>query len=110
MATVRGTVEIDIETCKGCELCIDACPQESLGMSKEINALGYHYAVLIQDNCTGCVNCALVCPDAVITVYRSRKKTEPGKAVEKEPVAIISSVKSHIKVTVGEPPEGRVIL
>ena len=40
----------------------------------EINAQGYHYAVLIQDNCTGCTNCALVCPDAVITVYRETKK------------------------------------
>ncbi|MDO9027977.1 MAG: ferredoxin family protein, partial [Candidatus Roizmanbacteria bacterium] len=64
---VKGTVKIDIETCKGCELCIEACPQDSLQMSKGINTKGYHYAVLVQDNCTGCVNCALVCPDAVIT-------------------------------------------
>ena len=53
---IRGNVSFDIETCKGCELCIDACPQESLGLSGEINAQGYHYAVLIKDNCTGCVN------------------------------------------------------
>lgn len=108
MSNVRGTVEIDIETCKGCELCIESCPQESLTMSKEINAIGYHYAVLIQDNCTGCVNCALVCPDAVITVYRAKKKLASGKTAEKEPLARISSVKGHIRVTIDEIPEGGV--
>ncbi len=105
---VRGTVKIDVETCKGCELCIEACPQDSLAMSKEINTKGYHYAVLVQDNCTGCVNCALVCPDAVITVYRA------GKKKEKEPIAVISNVKHDIKVMVDNPDvrsgEGRLDL
>jgi 2-oxoglutarate ferredoxin oxidoreductase subunit delta len=102
MASVRGTVTMAIEMCKGCELCIDACPQESLAMSKEINKQGYHYAVLVQDNCTGCVNCALVCPDAVITVYRTKKV---GK---KEQVAVIKNVKSDIKLTLEEIPAGGV--
>jgi len=94
---VKGTVVIDIETCKGCELCVEACTQSSLAMSKEINNKGYHYSVLIEDNCTGCVNCALVCPDAVITVYRSSKKKD------KEPIAVISNVKGDIKVSVDNP-------
>jgi 2-oxoglutarate ferredoxin oxidoreductase subunit delta len=101
MATVRGAVEFDIETCKGCELCIEACPQGSVKLSKEINKLGYHYAVLVQDNCTGCLNCALVCPDAVITVYRAKKDSKT-----KEPVAVISKVKGNIKITVDEVPQG----
>ena len=70
---IRGTIRVDTEVCKGCELCIAACPQGSLGLSERINARGYRYAVLVQDNCTGCVNCALVCPDAAITVYRQPK-------------------------------------
>jgi 2-oxoglutarate ferredoxin oxidoreductase subunit delta len=97
---IRGTVKIDVETCKGCELCIEACPQESLALSEGLNSQGYHYAVLIKDNCTGCVNCALVCPDAVITVYRERKKAGPGKAAGREPVAVISNVRGNIEVTV----------
>lgn len=105
---VKGTVKIDIETCKGCELCIEACPQDSLQMSKGINTKGYHYAVLVQDNCTGCVNCALVCPDAVITVYRTTKKKD------KEPIAVISQVKRDIRVTIENPEvpngEGRLDL
>ena len=107
MSAIRGTVELKIETCKGCELCIDACPQESLALSKEINALGYHYAVLVKDNCTGCVNCALVCPDAVITVYRE-KKSAKARSEKKEPVAVISKVKSNINLTLEEIPEGGV--
>ncbi|MEK7251115.1 MAG: ferredoxin family protein [Bacteroidota bacterium] len=90
----KGTAKFEIETCKGCELCIEACPQESIELSARLNKQGYHYAVLVKDNCTGCVNCALVCPDAVITVYRTKKK---GKAV---PVATISNVTQDITVTV----------
>jgi 2-oxoglutarate ferredoxin oxidoreductase subunit delta len=93
---IKGTVELDIEICKGCELCIDACPQESLALSREINSQGYHYAVLVKDNCTGCINCALVCPDAVITVYREDKKKE------KVPVAKISNVAGNITVTIDD--------
>jgi 2-oxoglutarate ferredoxin oxidoreductase subunit delta len=70
---IRGTVTIDKELCKGCELCIVACPQESLNLSRQINTNGYRYAELAQDNCTGCINCALVCPEAIITVYREPK-------------------------------------
>ncbi|CAG0952653.1 2-oxoglutarate ferredoxin oxidoreductase subunit delta [Anaerolineae bacterium] len=88
----KGKVKFDIETCKGCELCIEACPQDSIKLSENINAQGYHYAVLVQDNCTGCTNCALVCPDAVITVYRETRKA-------KVPVARITNVTENITVT-----------
>jgi Fe-S-cluster-containing hydrogenase component 2 len=47
-----------------------------------------------KDNCTGCENCALVCPDAVLTVYRASK----GK--QKEKIATISNVKEDIKITI----------
>lgn len=91
----KGKVIFDIETCKGCELCIEACPQDSLELSPRLNAQGYHYVVLVKDNCTGCTNCALVCPDAVITVYRERKK-------ERVPVATISSVTRNRTVTLDD--------
>jgi 2-oxoglutarate ferredoxin oxidoreductase subunit delta len=96
---VRGTVHIEIETCKGCELCVEACPQDSLSMSKGINKSGYHYAVQIVDNCTGCINCALVCPDAVITVYReSKKKGGTGRKT----VARISNVQGDVSISVND--------
>lgn len=78
---VKGTVIIDGVICKGCELCIIACPQESLALSKKFNSNGYRYVELINDACTGCVNCALVCPDVAITVYRQPKAKKTAKTV-----------------------------
>ena len=109
MASVKGTIQVDIDTCKGCELCIEACPQESLQLSDNLNSQGYHYAVLIRDNCTGCENCALVCPDAVITVYRTPKKSA-GKDARREPVAVLTNVRANMKITVDDIPEGKVDL
>ncbi len=72
--TVKGRVEIDIQKCKGCELCMHACKENVLQLGGTLNIKGYQYMVANNDLCTGCVNCALVCPDAVITVYRTSKK------------------------------------
>jgi len=67
--TRRGTVEIEVERCKGCELCIPACPPAVLHMSEQHNALGVPYP-LLTDGCTGCGACLLVCPDFCFAVYR----------------------------------------
>jgi 2-oxoglutarate ferredoxin oxidoreductase subunit delta len=74
---VKGKVEIDIQKCKGCELCTTACKEQALALSDNINIKGYRYIIANNDACTGCVNCALVCPDAVITVYRTHPKKKP---------------------------------
>jgi 2-oxoglutarate ferredoxin oxidoreductase subunit delta len=74
MAKVYGQIVVETERCKGCELCVVACPEGTIGMSDVINKKGYKYAMQIYDNCTGCTNCALVCPDAIITVYRKKIK------------------------------------
>ncbi len=70
MAKAIGEIIIDIEKCKGCELCIVACPEETLALANSINKKGYRYAEVVVDNCTGCANCAIICPDACIIVYR----------------------------------------
>lgn len=75
MAKIKGAIVVDIEHCKGCELCMTACPTDVIRMEKRVNGKGYHFAYMEHpDACTGCANCAVVCPDGVITVYR--KKTE----------------------------------
>lgn len=70
---VQGKVEINIPLCKGCELCTAACDQQALILTDQINAKGYRYVVADNSKCTGCIKCALVCPDAVITVFRTKK-------------------------------------
>jgi 2-oxoglutarate ferredoxin oxidoreductase subunit delta len=91
---VKGKVEIDIQKCKGCELCTTACKEQALSLSETINIKGYHYIIANNDACTGCVNCALVCPDAVITVYRTHPKKKP---VDITPVDIKEQLQTIIK-------------
>ena len=76
MSKVYGAVEIDDERCKGCNLCVVACPVDVLLLKEtEVNNRGYHYAYTRNpENCIGCASCAMVCPDACIEVYRVVEK------------------------------------
>ena len=76
MAKVQGDIIIDIDLCKGCELCIEACPENTLDLANKINKLGYRYAEVVNDSCTGCANCSIVCPEGIITVYRKKLPKE----------------------------------
>lgn len=82
MAKVRGAIVVDIEGCKGCEVCTVACPNQVIGMAREVNGKGYHYAYMEKpEDCIGCANCAIVCPDGVISVYKV--KLDPKNAETK---------------------------
>ena len=66
----KGAIEVDTQKCKGCGVCVENCPTKSIELSKLVNNKGYHYAEMVGEACIGCSNCAVVCPDSVITVYR----------------------------------------
>lgn len=68
----KGYVEISVEGCKGCELCVTHCPTKCLSIEKtDTNSFGLHYAYLEhEEKCIACKNCAVICPDAAITVYK----------------------------------------
>ena len=76
MAKVFGAVVIDTDRCKGCDLCVVACPKDVLELNaREVNDRGYHYACAVHSvACIGCANCAVVCPDGCIEVYRTVEK------------------------------------
>lgn len=63
-------ITVEDEYCKGCGLCIPACPQQVVALSEALSPRGYHTAVLTDaEKCTGCCFCAHVCPDAAIEVF-----------------------------------------
>lgn len=68
----KGRVVIDVERCKGCELCREACPKDVLQLAEDLNSRGYRPVILLdpEHDCTGCALCAVMCPDGCITVYR----------------------------------------
>ena len=73
---VKGWIEVELRYCKGCELCITACPPQVMVLNTEhLTSKGYHPAHVYKEGCTGCAICALVCPDSAITVYREVTKT-----------------------------------
>lgn len=94
MAT--GRVVIDVERCKGCELCREACPKDVLALADTLNARGYRPVILLdpQHDCSGCALCATVCPDGCITVYRD---TIPERA-QRPPTSLASAAERQVEV------------
>ncbi|NOY12697.1 MAG: AMP-binding protein [Deltaproteobacteria bacterium] len=67
----KPSVVIHAELCKACGLCIVHCPKDILSASDKINELGYPTTIVSGDDCIGCANCYLVCPEpGAITVVR----------------------------------------
>lgn len=64
MAKKREAAVITVfnDLCKGCEICVKVCPQDTLEMR------GLYAVVKKLDTCTKCMLCELRCPDFAITV------------------------------------------
>lgn len=77
MSKIKGAIVVDTQRCKGCALCMDACPKDVIALARQVNQHGYRFAEAARaDSCIGCASCAIVCPDGCITVYRKKRKEE----------------------------------
>jgi 2-oxoglutarate ferredoxin oxidoreductase subunit delta len=64
-------IVVNGELCKGCTLCILACPKKTIEMGKAFNMKGYNYVTQVDEaGCTGCKMCAVMCPEAALEVYK----------------------------------------
>ncbi len=73
----NAMIEIDQGLCKGCLLCVHACPKDLIEVSSGLNEKGYYPVVFREKGmrkdkrqCTGCCICAVCCPEIAIEVYR----------------------------------------
>jgi len=87
---MSGKITIDTERCKGCGLCVTACPKNCIVISNRPNTIGYFPAEATNTDCTGCAMCAIICPDAAIEVFgesdivaKPSKKKKPTLIKEK---------------------------
>lgn len=69
--------KINIDYCKGCNLCIEVCPKKVFEKGKDISERGYYTAIVkFKEQCTNfrlpggskplCEICWLTCPDHAI--------------------------------------------
>ena len=75
----RGMLRVDEQECKGCGLCMEACPPKAIQMSERLNRYGYRTAMYVGKGCTGCGICFLACPEpgAITVLRRIPKGTAP---------------------------------
>jgi 2-oxoglutarate ferredoxin oxidoreductase subunit delta len=88
----RGQIRVDINECKGCGLCIEACPPKVIALSERLNHYGYRTATYAGSGCTGCGICFLACPEpGAVTVLRlvpgALCRAEAGEIGRKEALA-----------------------
>jgi Fe-S-cluster-containing hydrogenase component 2 len=77
----RGKMCVDENECKGCGLCMEACPPKVIEMSDHLNHYGYKTAEYCGEGCTGCGICFMVCPEpGAITVMRLKAQAAAAAA------------------------------
>lgn len=55
--------------CKGCRICVEFCPTQTLGLDER-----FKVAVLHPERCIGCRLCEMRCPDLAIFVAKAGKE------------------------------------
>lgn len=62
-------VSVDHNRCKSCDICVDVCPTGVLAMIFDpTTTLGKTVKIIAPQDCIGCKDCELECPDFAIFV------------------------------------------
>ena len=86
-------IEIVLDWCKGCDICIQRCPFDAFEKSDTLNKRGIYPPRLKEDNeCNFCRLCELLCPDFAITVIPDEEK----ESVESKSKLIIGGICNEV--------------
>ena len=55
-------INIDLDACRGCEMCVEICPVDVYTFDQE----SAKAAVAIPENCIACLSCVYLCPSEAI--------------------------------------------
>jgi len=72
-----------VDRCKGCQFCVQFCPQQVLILSPAMNARGYHYPIVApgkEESCVVCGFCSLICPEFAIFAVEVEPAPAPTPA------------------------------
>lgn len=71
MPSDRFEIRVLEQFCKGCRLCVEFCDRGKLYIRKKPNKQGVQTAAVRPEvDCSGCMRCATMCPDAAIEISR----------------------------------------
>jgi 2-oxoglutarate ferredoxin oxidoreductase subunit delta len=79
---MASKVTISAKHCKGCKLCISACPRKALKLTGRYTHAGIEIIEWdASSGCTACLLCTAMCPDAAITIEEvdETKAAKPPK-------------------------------
>lgn len=86
-------VWVNKDRCKACDMCVRVCPSGTLTMQLDKHStLGAMVEVKNPQNCIGCGDCELACPDFAIFVadrkaFKFAKLTQDSKALQAQILA-----------------------
>lgn len=74
----KNFIVIEPSECKGCRVCVEACPNHCIFIGSKINKSGYQYAQFDETKkCIACGLCFYSCPElGAITVYKDEERKE----------------------------------
>ena len=61
-------VKLEVERCKGCDLCMAACKKEAISLSNYTNKKGFITVQVDEEKCVQCGSCYTMCPDLVFEI------------------------------------------
>ena len=78
-------VQLDLELCKACGICIELCPEKVFDRDKLGNPV-----LTRPEDCSQCLICELHCPDFAIEVRRRERKGKAPALTQEDLIAATS--------------------